>query len=49
MEGLVLRGVKQNIMLSCIMYDLHMTKDTGIEMFRSLFQKADYYDQLLEE
>lgn len=47
LEGLVLSCVKQNIVLSCIMYDLDMTKENGIEMFRDLFQKADYYDQIL--
>jgi len=49
LDGLVLSCVKQNIVLSCIMYDLDMTKDAGIEMFRDLFQKADYYDTLLEK
>src|SRR5215217_1409 len=47
-DSLVLSCVKQSIVLSCIMYDLDMTKETGIEMFRNLFQRADYYDQLLE-
>ncbi|MCU7550999.1 trypsin-like peptidase domain-containing protein [Chitinophagaceae bacterium LB-8] len=49
LDGLVLSCVKQNIVLSCIMYDLDMTLENGIEMFRNLFQKADYYDQFLEE
>lgn len=49
MESLVLSCVKQNIVLSCIMYDMDMTREAGIEMFRELFQKADYYDQLLEK
>lgn len=49
LDGLVLSCVKQNIVLSCIMYDLDMSKETGIDMFRDLFQKADYYDQLLEK
>ena len=49
LDGLVLSCVRQNIVLSCIMYDLDMTKENGIEMFRDLFQKADYYDQLLEK
>jgi serine protease Do len=49
MDALVLSCVKQNIVLSCIMYDLDMSKEAGIEMFRDLFQKADYYDQLLEK
>lgn len=49
LDGLVLSCVKQNIVLSCIMYDLDMTKEAGIEMFRDLFQKADFYDTLLEK
>lgn len=49
LDGLVLSCVRQNIVLSCIMYDLDITKENGIEMFRDLFQKADYYDQLLEK
>jgi serine protease Do len=49
LDSLVLSCVKQNIVLSCIMYDLDMTKETGIEMLRDLFQKADFYDQMLEK
>lgn len=49
LEGLVLSCVKQSIVLSCIMYDLDMTKEAGVEVLRDLFQKADYYDQLLEK
>lgn len=49
MDSLVLSCVKQSIVLSCIMYDMDMTKEAGVEMFRDLFQKADYYDQLLEK
>jgi len=49
LDGLVLSCLRQNIVLSCIMYDLDMTKENGIEMFRDLFQKADYYDTLLEK
>jgi serine protease Do len=47
-QGLVLSCVKQNIVLSCIMYDLDMTKENGSEAFRNLFQKADYYDDFLK-
>jgi serine protease Do len=49
MDGLVLSCAKQNIVLSCIIYDMDMTKGGGTEMMRNLFQKADYYDQLLEK
>ena len=47
-HGLVLSCVKQNIILSCIMYDLDMTKENGADAFRNLFQKADYYDDFLK-
>jgi serine protease Do len=49
LDGLVLSCVKQNIVLSCIIYDLDLTKESGIEMFRNLFSKADFYDGLLEK
>lgn len=47
-NGLVLSCVKQNIVLSCIMYDLDMTKENGADTFRHLFEKADYYDDFLK-
>ena len=47
-SGLVLSCVKQNIVLSCIIYDLDMTKEGGAASFRHLFQKADYYDDFLK-
>ncbi|HMK27764.1 MAG TPA: trypsin-like peptidase domain-containing protein [Chitinophagaceae bacterium] len=47
-NGLVLSCVKQNIVLSCIMYDLDMTKENGADSFRNLFLKADYYDDFLK-
>jgi serine protease Do len=48
-KGLVLSCVKQNIVLSCLMYDLDMTKESGAETFRNLFKKADDYDDLLKK
>ncbi len=48
-QGLVLSCVKQNIVLSCIMYDLDMTRESGVDSFRNLFQKADYYDDFLKQ
>ena len=47
-EGLVLSCVKQNIVLSCIIYDLDITPESGAEAFRNLFSKADYYDDYLK-
>ena len=49
MNGLVLSCVKQNIVLSCIMYDLDMSKESGAQAFRHLFQKADQYDDMLKK
>lgn len=48
-HGLALSCVKQNIVLSCILYDLDMNKENGTEAFRYLFQKADYYDDVLKK
>ncbi len=47
-NGLVLSCVKQNIVLSCIMYDLDMNRESGVEIFRNLFKKADEYDDFLK-
>jgi serine protease Do len=47
-HGLVLSCINQNIVLSCIMYDLDMNKETGTRVFDHLFKKADYYDDLLK-
>lgn len=48
-NGLVLSCVKQNIVLSCIIYDLDMTRENGADSFRNLFRKADYYDDFLKK
>ncbi|HPG10205.1 MAG TPA: trypsin-like peptidase domain-containing protein [Chitinophagaceae bacterium] len=47
-NGLVLSCMKQNIVLSRIIYDLDMNKETGMELFSNLFQKADHYDDFLK-
>lgn len=47
-RGMVLSCVKQNIVLSCIIYDLDMTKNSGGGSFKNLFQRADYYDDFLK-
>lgn len=49
MNGLVLSCVKQNIVLSCIIYDLDMTKEGGADSFRNLFSQADHYDDYLKK
>jgi serine protease Do len=48
LNGMVLSFSKQNIVLSSIMYDLDITQETGTEIFRALFSKADAYDDLLK-
>lgn len=48
-RGLVLSCVKQNIVLSSIIYDLDMTKESGADIFRNLFKQADYYDDFLKK
>lgn len=47
-HGLVLSCISQNIILSCIVYDLDITKDSGLNVFNNLFKKADHYDDLLK-
>ncbi len=49
LKGMVLSCFKQNIVLSSIMYDMDMTKDSGAASFRSLFTQADYYDDYLKK
>ena len=49
LNGLVLSCVKQNIVLSCILYDLDVNKESGTVIFRNLFKKADEYDDLLKQ
>jgi serine protease Do len=47
--GMVLSCMKQNIVLSSVMYDMDMTKETGAAAFRNLFQQADHYDDFLKK
>lgn len=46
--GLVLSCQKNNIVLSRLLYDLDMTKESGIEEFKNLFLQADHYDDYLK-
>lgn len=48
-SGLVLSCVKNNIVLSRLIYDLDMTRESGVEEFKNLFEKADHYDDYLKE
>jgi serine protease Do len=47
-DGLVFSCIKQNIVLSRVIYDLDITRENGIEIFRHLFKKADEYDDFLK-
>ncbi len=48
LNGLVISCSGQNIVLSCILYDLDMTIDNGKEQFQKLFKKADEFDDILK-
>lgn len=48
MNGLVLSCLNQNIILSRIIYDLDVNKESGVNLFRDLFKKADEYDNVLK-
>lgn len=47
-QGLVLSCAKQDIVLSCLIYDFDLSKESGLASFRNLFLKADYYDDYLK-
>lgn len=46
-DGLVLSCVGQNIVLSGVMYDLDITKESATKMLSTLFKKADELDNML--
>ncbi|TSA42487.1 MAG: serine protease, partial [Chitinophagaceae bacterium] len=48
LNGLVISCSGQNIVLSCILYDLDMTIENGKEQFQKLFKKADEFDDILK-
>lgn len=48
-HGLVLSCVNQNIILSCVLYDLDLNKQSGGNVFRNLFSNADRYNTILKE
>ncbi|HVZ56300.1 MAG TPA: trypsin-like peptidase domain-containing protein [Chitinophagaceae bacterium] len=49
LEGLVFSCVVQNIVLSRVIYDLDMTRQSGAPQFRQLFLRADEYDDRLKK
>jgi serine protease Do len=48
-SGMSLSCMKQDIVLSCVAYDLDITKESGIKIFGNLFRQADYYDDYLKK
>lgn len=47
-HGLVLSCVKNNIVLSRLLYDLDINKDSGLAEFKNLLSQADHYDDHLK-
>lgn len=48
-HGLVLSCVNQNIILSCVLYDLDLSKESGTRIFQNLFSNADSYNNVLKK
>ncbi len=48
-EGLTLSLNDQDIVLSLLIFDRYLNEDTGKNMLQQLFEKADYYDNVLVE
>ncbi len=46
-EGLSLSVREQDIILSLLIHDRYLKPETGEKLFRRLFEKADYYDDIL--
>ncbi len=49
LEALSLSVKGQEIVLSLVIYDRYLTLDTGMKRFKNLFEKADFYDNILVE
>jgi serine protease Do len=48
-QGLTLSIREQDIILSLLIFDRYFNADTGFQLFHHLFEKADYYDNILVE
>ncbi len=49
METLSLSVREQEVVLSLIIFDKYLNLETGLKMFKYLFKKADFYDNILVE
>jgi serine protease Do len=48
-EGLTFSIKENDIVLSLLIYDRYLNMDTGMNLFKYLFERADYYDNILVE
>ncbi len=48
-EGLSFSIKEQDIVLSLLIFDRYLNLSTGMKLFRHLFERADYYDNILVE
>ena len=49
LEGLTFSIKGRDIILSLLIYDRYLNEDTGMELLEHLFERADYYDNILVE
>ncbi|GLR18615.1 trypsin-like peptidase domain-containing protein [Portibacter lacus] len=49
LEGFSLSIKDQDIILSLLIFDQYLNQETGVKLFRELFEKADYFDNILVE
>jgi serine protease Do len=49
LENVMFSVDEQDIILSTVIYDAYFTRDMAISIFKNLFEKADYYDNILVE
>lgn len=48
-EGLTLSIKGQDIIISLLIYDRYLNGETGLKLFEHLFERADFYDNILVE
>lgn len=48
-ESLTFSVKEQDVILSLLIYDRYLNVETGLKLFTHLFEKADYYDNILVE
>lgn len=48
-SGMTLSVYEQDILLSLLIYDHYLDEETGAVLFNQLFERADYYDNVLVE